>query len=170
MTYTIRTAKPSDVPAFAQIEINAGELFKTVGLDSLAGDHSSPEFVMSFVKTGGAFAAVQDEGSIVGFALAFALDNAIHLQEMSVDPMHGRQGLGGRLLQAVAAWASKHDFTHVTLSTFEDVAWNAPFYKRHGYEIVERPNWTPGLHILHEHEVHAGLPVARRCFMSKSIE
>jgi len=169
MTYTIRTATPADIPAFAHVEINAGELFRSVGLDDLAGDFSSPEFVMSFVQTGGAFVAVHTDGTVAGFTLTFMLDNAIHLQEMSVDPAHGRRGLGGRLLQAVDTWASESGCSHVTLSTFKDVHWNAPFYARHGYQIVSPEKWTPGFHILREHEEHAGLPVARRCFMMKRL-
>jgi len=169
MTYTIRTAKPEDVTAFAQVEINAGELFKTIGLDDLAGDFSSPDFVMSFVRTGGAFVAVHVDGTISGFALAFILDNAVHLQEMSVDPAHGRRGLGGQLLDAVAAWAHQSGCRRLTLSTFEDVPWNAPFYARHGYQPVPQGRWTPGFHILREHEEHAGLPIERRCFMEKTL-
>jgi len=169
MTYTIRNAHASDVPAFAQVEINAEELFKTIGLDDLAGDFSSPDFVMSFVKTGGAFVAVHTDGTVAGFALAFMVDNAIHLQEMSVDPAHGRQGLGGQLLDAVASWARQRGFTRLTLSTFHDVPWNAPFYTKHGYQIMSAKQWTPGLHILREHEEHAGLPIDRRCFMEKQI-
>ncbi len=169
MTYTIRNAQSGDVPAFAQVEINAGELFKTIGLDDLAGDFSDPDFVTSFVQTGGAFVAAHADGTVAGFALAFELDNAVHLQEMSVDPAHGRRGLGGQLLEAVASWARQRDVTRLTLSTFEDVLWNAPFYAKHGYKIMSPEQWTPGLHILREHEEHIGLPIDRRCFMEKQL-
>jgi GNAT superfamily N-acetyltransferase len=169
MTYTIRNAQSGDVPAFAQVEINAGELFKTIGLDDLAGDFSSPDFVMSFVQTDGAFVAVHTDGTIAGFALAFMLHNAIHLQEMSVDPAHGRRGLGGQLLDAVASWARQRGYTRLTLATFRDVPWNAPFYARHGYKIVSTDKWMPGFHILREHEEQAGLPIERRCFMERIL-
>ncbi len=169
MTYTIRRAKERDIPAIAQVELNAGELFKTIGLDDLAGDFANPEFVQSFVQTGGAFVASHSDKGVVGFALAFLLDSAVHLQEMSVDPAHGRRGLGHSLLTTIADWAEQTDISRITLSTFADVPWNAPFYQKHGYEIVAPENWTPGLHILREHEEHAGLPIDRRCFMERVL-
>jgi GNAT superfamily N-acetyltransferase len=153
----------------AQIELNAGELFKTVGLDNLAGDFADPDFVASFIRSDGAFVAVHADGNVVGFALSFALDGALHLQEMSVDPAHGRKGLGGRLLDAIDEKAREERYARATLSTFADVPWNAPFYERHGYQIVSPAQWAPGFHILREHEAAAGLPVDRRCFMEKRI-
>lgn len=167
MTYSIRRAQLSDLPALAQIELNAGELFKTVGLDQLAGDFADPDFVASFIRSEGAIVAVHASGTVVGFALSFALDGSLHLQEMSVDPAHGRKGLGGRLLGAIDELAREKSSSRATLSTFADVPWNAPFYKRHGYQIVSPSEWTPGFHILREHEAQAGLPVERRCFMEK---
>lgn len=168
MTYTIRKARLSDVPTFAEIELNAGEIFKTVGLGELAGDFAAPDFVKSFVRTGGSFAAIHEpSGTVVGFALSFLLDGAVHLHEMSVDPGHGRKGLGGRFLDEVAQFALSQKLMRTTLSTFKDVPWNAPFYERHGYRTVAPENWTPGFHILREHEEQAGLPVEQRCFMEK---
>ncbi len=169
MTYSIRLAQPSDLPALAQIELNAGELFKTVGLDKLAGDFADPDFVASFIRSDGAIVTVHASGNVVGFALSFALGGSLHLQEMSVDPAHGRKGLGGRLLDAIDEMAREESYARTTLSTFADVPWNAPFYERHGYQIIAPAEWTPGFHILREHEAQAGLPVERRCFMEKRV-
>lgn len=169
MPYSIRPALLSDLPAFALVERNAGALFKTIGLDNLADDAADPDFVASFIRAENALVAVEASDTVVGFALAFKLDDALHLQEMSVDPAHGRRGLGGRLLNAIDEKAKAQNHSSSTLSTFVDVPWNAPFYARHGYRIVTQAEWTPGFHILREHEVHAGLPAERRCFMKKKL-
>ena len=97
------------------------------------------------------------------------LDDALHLQEMSVDPAHGRKGLGGQLLNAIADLARTKNCSCTTLSTFKDVPWNAPFYRRHGYSIVDAEDWTPRISHPPEHEVQAGLPADRRCFMTKKL-
>jgi GNAT superfamily N-acetyltransferase len=55
-----------------------------------------------------------------------------HLEEMDVLPEHAGQGLGAALIEAVCSWAHTRGFDAVTLSTFRDVPWNAPFYPRHG--------------------------------------
>ncbi len=167
MTYSIRKARLTDGRAIAQIELNAGELFKTVGLDALSGDVTDPAYVKSFIASGGAVVAVNDHDEAVGFALSFFLDGALHLHEMSVDPAHGRKGLGGLLLKAVADWAGVSGYNQTTLSTFKDVPWNAPFYERHGYTPVDVADWTPGFFLLREHEELAGLPIERRCFMKR---
>jgi GNAT superfamily N-acetyltransferase len=51
---------------------------------------------------------------------------------MDVLPEHAGQGLGAALIEAVCSWAHTRGFDAVTLSTFRDVPWNAPFYTRHG--------------------------------------
>ncbi|MCE7998055.1 MAG: GNAT family N-acetyltransferase [Rhodobiaceae bacterium] len=169
MPYSIRPALLSDLPAFARVERKAGALFKTIGLDILADDVADPEFVASFIRVENALVVVDASDTVVGFALAFNLDGALHLQEMSVDPAHGRKGLGGNLLKAVDEIAKSRHLSVTTLSTFIDVPWNAPFYARHGYRIAVPAEWTPGFHILRAHEVHEGLPAERRCFMKKSV-
>lgn len=64
----------------------------------------------------------------VGFALVIIMGNYAHLHKLSVDPAHGRKGLGTRLVKKVIQFAETSDLYGVTLSTFRDVAWNAPFY------------------------------------------
>lgn len=169
MTYAIRPARLDDVPHLGPVEVKAGEMFRGIGLDDLAGDFMAPEMAASFVRTGGCFVAVHETDGLAGFAMASPLDRAMHLHEMSVDPAHGRLGLGGRLLETIAGHAQSCGFAAVTLSTFSDVAWNAPFYARHGYAIVAPEAWTPGFFILHQREADAGLPLNRRCFMRKEL-
>ena len=162
-------ARRADAHAISQIELNAGVLFKTVGLNDLSGDVTDAAFVRSIIRTDGALVAVTEQDVAIGFALSFLLDGALHLHEMSVDPGHGRKGLGGRLLEGIDDLANAKGCRHTTLSTFKDVPWNAPFYQRHGYTFVDPHDWTPGFFLLREHEEMAGLPVDRRCFMSKTV-
>ena len=43
----------------------------------------------------------------------------------------------------------------LTLSTYAEVPWNAPYYRAHGFEVVERPG--PLLRRLQEKEEQMGL-------------
>jgi hypothetical protein len=54
-----------------------------------------------------------------------------------------RQGIGTALVSAVCAWAVAKGLGAVTLTTFRDVAWNAPFYRRFGFRVID--DLTPGL-------------------------
>lgn len=80
--------------------------------------------------------AVARDGDPVGFALARELGGLAHLDELDVVPEHGRQGLGAQLLRAVCHWAAGRGYAALTLSTFRDIPWNAPFYSRHGFRIA----------------------------------
>lgn len=83
------------------------------------------------------FVAVAPNGGPVGYAAATPLDGFLHLAELSVDPDHGRIGIGAALVEAVAALADRRGLPGVTLTTFRDIPFNAPFYARLGF--VELP-------------------------------
>lgn len=73
---------------------------------------------------------------VVGFARLLEAGDTLHLEQLSVLPSHARQGVGGALLSAVLTEASGSGFRAVTLRTFADVPWNAPFYAGRGFRVV----------------------------------
>ncbi|MQW75500.1 GNAT family N-acetyltransferase [Nocardioides sp. dk4132] len=75
----------------------------------------------------------------VGFAHVVVIDGDAHLEQLAVQPAHARQGIGAALVQAAreeARWAG-HD--RLSLTTYRDVAFNAPFYRRLGFTEVASP-------------------------------
>jgi GNAT superfamily N-acetyltransferase len=169
MTATIRAIRPDEVALVPAIERDAAARFREVGLDAIAdGDVSSEAFIRAVMAKGAALVAEFD-GMLVGFALAGVLDDALHLYELSVATAHHGRGVGGRLLAALDREAARRHLPAVTLSTFSDVPFNAPFYARRGFTPVEREDWGPAFHLLHGAELAAGIPVERRVFMRKEI-
>lgn len=73
------------------------------------------------------------DGAVIGFAHVLDVGPIAHLEQLSVAPEHGRQGHGGRLLKAAIAEARRRGHRRMTLRTYADVPWNAPFYRRHGF-------------------------------------
>ena len=65
------------------------------------------------------------------------LDGHWHLEQVAVDPAHGRRGTGGALLAAVHREVAERGGTEVTLMTYADVPWNGPWYAGHGYAVLE---------------------------------
>ena len=55
--------------------------------------------------------------------------------------------------------------TALTLTTFRDVAWNAPFYQRLGFAVLPREAISPYLAGHLRDEIERGLPADRRCAM-----
>ena len=83
--------------------------------------------------------AVDDagDGLVVGFAHVLDLAGRWHLEQIAVDPPHGRRGVGAALLAAVHTEVARRGGTEVTLLTYADVPWNRPWYAVHGYEELE---------------------------------
>lgn len=95
----------------------------TVPIKQLEAAHAEGRLWTAATKT----------GSLVGFAIAIRDSNSAFLQEVDVHPAHQQKGLGRRLIQNVIHWAQTQKLSCVTLTTFEYVPWNAPFYSRLGF-------------------------------------
>lgn len=170
MPYSIRHARPDELGLLAGIEKDAGMLFNEVGLKEIS-DHPPADiaYVRSFLRGGAVLIAADENDKPAGFALTGFIDRAGHLFELSVHRAHARQGLGAKLVNASCGFAFAQGARRMTLSTFRDVPWNAPFYAKLGFRILPQNDWTPGLFILRMREEDSGLPMDRRCFMEKEL-
>jgi len=171
--YHIRPGTPGDVPRLPPIELAAGRQF--LGIADQLG--LTPEMLDS-TNTEENFARAQQAGLLwvaadaqdapVGFALLMELDGCLHLEELDVHPAHSGQGLGAALVGQVCAWADTAGYPGVTLSTFRDVPWNAPFYARHGFRPLEPGELTPGLLAIRSAERGHGLRTDLRIIMRRA--
>jgi len=110
----------------------AGMLFAGHGYPALAAAApATPDRFRAILHGRRAVVAAGPDDEPVGFALTEALDRVNWLCELSVHPDHARRGIGGALVEAVAA--RLRGFSHVGLSTFRTVPFNAPFYARCGF-------------------------------------
>jgi len=138
----IRLAELQEVAALPEIERVASLLFKTHHADLGIPDdiYERPNSIETFTaaqKAGRLWVACDPAREPVGFALVLDLAGYAHLEELDVLPSSGRRGVGSALLATVCAWAGSAGYPAVTLRTFRDVPWNAPFYHRRGFQIVE---------------------------------
>ena len=61
------------------------------------------------------------------------------------------------LIDHLAAWANEQGMSAVTLTTFADVPWNAPYYERRGFRSLSQKELTPGLRDKQKDEAIRGL-------------
>ena len=105
----------------------------------------------------------------MGMVIASVREGAVYVEEMDVLPAHARCGLGARLLAGVCAWAHAQGHPAVTLSTFRDVPWNGPFYRKHGFRDLQAAEWTPGMRAIRQKEAQHGLRAEARVFMHREL-
>jgi GNAT superfamily N-acetyltransferase len=73
----------------------------------------------------------------VGFAQVIEANGFAHLEQLSVLPACARQGRGRALVEAVKFEARQRGYDRITLRTFAEVPWNAPFYATCGFTETE---------------------------------
>ena len=97
----------------------------------------------------------EEDGAVVGFVHVLEPEGAAHLEQLAVLPEHGRLGHGRALVEAAMREAARRGHERITLRTYADVPFNAPFYASCGF--AESTPDTPSLRGLVEVETRLGL-------------
>lgn len=169
--YSIELATKQHVRAIPAIEQAAAAMFSEADLPpALRFLVTDFDTLLEAQRDGRLWAALDEDGAVVGFALACIVGAHAHLDEMDVHPEHGRRGIGSRLLDAVIDWARRGGFPGVTLITFRHIPWNAPFYQRHGFVPVEHERTSGNLRELIRQEAEAGLEPGNRVAMRYRLD
>lgn len=166
---TVRPARPDDLPALAGVERAAAQRFAGLGLVADLDDAMDPDALAAACADGRVWVAVAADDRPVGFAVAERLGDAGHLEELDVVPEAGGRGVGTLLLEAVCAWAAAQGLPAVTLCTFRDVPWNAPFYARRGFVALADAELSPALAARRLDEARRGLAVGDRVCMRRTL-
>ncbi|WP_432524064.1 GNAT family N-acetyltransferase [Kineococcus sp. SYSU DK006] len=168
----IRSARPADLPRLREVEVAAGALFRTVGMDRIADDDPpSLQELAAFQERGRAWVVTGEAGGgvPVGYLLLDLVDGAAHVEQVSVDPACARRRLGASLLETAAGWAAARGLPALTLTTFADVPWNAPHYARLGFAVLPADRLGPGLRGVVERERAHGLHAWPRVVMRRDL-
>ena len=166
----VRPARADDLPQLAAIERAAGETFRDLGMDLVADDapFTRAELV-PYQQDGRAWVAADAADAPVGFLLLDVVDGTGHIEQVSVHPAHGRQGLGAALIETAAAWTVDRGLQALTLTTYAEVPWNAPYYERLGFRTVDADQVPPGLRRIREQERAHGLDRWPRVTMQRRL-
>lgn len=139
VTARIRFATPADYPAVERIENAADRLLidwllpeQWPPAPSGASRASEPGYIL--------VAEVTDTGAVVGFAHVIESGEIAHLEQLSVLPEYSRRGYGRMMIDAAKEEARGRRHSRLTLRTYADIPWNAPFYSRAGFVEEEAPS------------------------------
>lgn len=156
-----RWQEDDDLARLVEVSQAADQLFAGAGLDLPPDDPSDELRTAEHVLVAGSPA--------LGFAVVNTVDGHAHLASLAVHPAHGRRGIGTRLLTAACDLGSDLGLPAITLTTFVDIPWNAPWYTARGFTVLPPERRGPGLHAICAAEDAAGITVAPRTAMIRPL-
>lgn len=182
----IRAAHIDELSLLQDIERAAGECFRAIGMPEIADDEPLPlEELLGYRRAGLAWVAAEGAGTgtPVGYLLADRVDGNLHVEQVSVHPDRAHRRIGRSLLEHLAERARAEGApatdpatdpapAHVaalTLTTFTDVPWNAPYYARCGFRTLDESGLGPGLRDIRDREAAHGLDRWPRVCMRRDL-
>lgn len=167
-SFEIRVAVLEDVFSLGRIEKSAATIFDPGIIPIELRDKTLPLYLLyEGVKNKSlwvAFVPESEQQTIVGFALARSVEKFGHLAQIDVHPNFMQRGIGSSLVRRVISWAKEAERDELWLTTFEKIAWNAPFYKKFGFEEAvekDQPDWIKFIRMKEEQQ----LPLSERIAM-----
>lgn len=105
----------------------------------------------------------------VGYVRLHIVDATPHVEQLSVDPAHGRRGHGRALLEQAQRWATASGAHRMTLTTYRHVPWNGLFYSRLGWRELAPEELGDQLKALRDEEAAHGLDRWPRMAMVRDL-
>ncbi|WP_374470472.1 GNAT family N-acetyltransferase [Phenylobacterium sp.] len=134
LTIQIRFAREDDLPRLPVIEQSAAQAFRALEVPyfELISQLGPVDTWRPALEAGTLWVADDGDGP-VGFLAATREGDRLHIDEFDVMQDQQGRGLGRRMMGAVIAWARREGVARLTLTTFSNIAWNAPFYTSFGF-------------------------------------
>lgn len=170
VAFSVRPAKHADLSALIEVDKAASALFAPTGLlsEEALADHVPADALESAMNLGWLLVAELADRTLAGFVMATRNDCSLYIDQLSVSPEYGRRGIGRTLLHCLEDKARDNAVSEMTLSTFRDLPWNAPFYATLGFRHLRRSQLSP---FMLEIEVSQAefMDVSKRTFMRKRL-
>jgi hypothetical protein len=93
------------------------------------------------------------------------IDDAAHIEQVSVVPAHQGRGVGWALINRAWDWATENSRSALTLLTFDQISWNRPLYEHLGSRVLSDEEMGPGLKGIRDTEAAHGLDPTTRVAM-----
>ena len=169
-TVTFRFALPHEADAIRAIEFEAGERFISVGMAGIAdAPPMELELVRGKIDAQQIIVAVETDGTCVGFVMFEPQPARIYVQELDVLSSYAGQRIGAALIEQVAQLARAQQITQLILSTFREVPWNAPYYRRLGFHDIAEADLDAALIARRDAHIARGLDESKRVFMRRDL-
>jgi len=138
----IRPGGSRDIGLLQVIEKAARTRYASAGTLSFAAE--TPPITANRLAEGDVIVAEAD-GRPVGFVLVSPMDGMLYIANISVDPAVSGRGFGAALIEAADEHAAGKGLSALTLTTFRVPRWNAPWFRRLGFQPMPRDRIGPSL-------------------------
>ena len=164
MSFEVRLAEADEVFEIQRIGLDADERFVAAGHPELAGETIPDDAAARAIRDGRLWVVLRD-GDLIGWAITGRLGGELVLGQISVLQRAGGAGAGTALLKAVIANARMRHEASMVLNTQRDVPWNAPWYAKHGFEVIDEAALSEALSTLTAQQQEAGVDWSARVHM-----
>ena len=137
---TIRLADTRDLPHLPAIERSAAQAFLGTPHAWCAAAEVMPEAEYLPLLEGDAVWVAENHGVLAGFVTTEIEGDQFHVWELAVHTDHQRKGVGKALLATCVEAAREEECRYLTLSTFTNVEFNEPYYRKLGWRIETNPS------------------------------
>ena len=167
--YRIEPGAASHVATLRDLERTAGARFRTIGMARIAeGDPTPAEILLDRAESRRLYVSLDGRDEPAGFLIWSSKDGFAYIEEVSVHPDHAGHRLAARMIDRLEADV-RGRLPALTLATFRDVPWNAPYYAKLGFGELPLAAVGPDHRASWQRQADAGLDMSKRLFMIRPV-
>ncbi|UHS56061.1 GNAT family N-acetyltransferase [Agrobacterium vaccinii] len=166
ITFPVRPCCDHEIALLADIERDAFLTLRDAG--GIDGEPVASDALLleRSLADGLLFVATNENDQPVGFIAATEVDGELYIEELDVLRAVQGRGIGARLMHVMIDRAAKRALHCITLTTDRLVPFNAPFYEKLGFSILESGDLSAHLRDRLSVQIAHGLDPQRRVAMA----
>ena len=167
--YKIERGTRAQSAQLQRIELAAGARFRDVGMSDIADHEPTDASVLEeHADRRRLYVALAADQTVTGFLIWSPKDGMAYIEEVSVHPDHAGNRLAAQMVDRLAVdIRGRH--AALSLATFRDIPWNAPYYASLGFVEIPCAQVGPDHDMSWQHQSEDGLDMSRRLFMVRPV-
>lgn len=167
--YKIERGTRAQSVQLRNVERAAGARFRDIGMNDIADhDPADASILEERAARGRLYVALAADRTVAGFLIWSPKDGMAYIEEVSVHPVHAGNRLAARMIDRLAIDV-RGQYAALSLATFRDIPWNAPYYAALGFVEFPREQVGPEHEESWKHQAENGLDMPRRLFMIRPV-
>ncbi|MBO1740946.1 GNAT family N-acetyltransferase [Leifsonia sp. TF02-11] len=137
-----RQADLEDVQSYVDIKRAAAGLYRDLGMSFEVDEERAARDWSEHVQRSSAW-VWEEDGRVAAYLVLRRLSESMHIDQVTVHPDFAGRRIGAKLIEVANDQALLLGEKQLSLTTFETVPWNAPYYVRLGFTTVPGQQLSP---------------------------